>query len=128
MPSVHCVTPSLTKLTMMRGENCMEARVRVISRIAKTIETTVMMEVGITDRMTWATCGSAREGKSAYGTQALAPGTVPSIQDKRAPAHPSVTAIVNGRTRKPPRKLYMAWRTHNGSRICLIQFSIHLRV
>ena len=32
---------------MMRGENCMEASVSVISRMAKTMETTVMMEAAI---------------------------------------------------------------------------------
>jgi len=30
---------------MMRGENCIDASVSVISRIAKTIDTTVMIEV-----------------------------------------------------------------------------------
>src|SRR5450432_993536 len=58
-PSVHCVTWSLAKLTMMRGENCIDASVRVISRIAKTIETTVMMEEAIPPSMICATCGSA---------------------------------------------------------------------
>ena len=41
-PRVHCVTRSFEKLTMMRGENCIDAKVRVISRMAKTMETTVM--------------------------------------------------------------------------------------
>ena len=52
MPSVHCVTRSLAKLTMMRGENCIEASVSVISRIANTMETTVMMEAAMPARMT----------------------------------------------------------------------------
>jgi hypothetical protein len=47
IPSVHCVTRSLEKLTMMHGENCMEASVSVISSIAKTIETTVMIEAAM---------------------------------------------------------------------------------
>ena len=47
MPRVHWVTRSWTKLTMMRGENCMEASVRVMSMMAKTMETTVMMEAAI---------------------------------------------------------------------------------
>ena len=53
--SKHCVTPSRTKLTMIRGENCIEASVSVISRIAKTIDTTVMREAAIPARMTCAT-------------------------------------------------------------------------
>ncbi len=59
MPSVHCVTRSRAKLTMMRGENCIEASVSVISRMAKTMDTTVMMEAAMPARMTCATCGSA---------------------------------------------------------------------
>ena len=43
---------SLTKLTMIRGENCMDANVSVISRIAKTIETTVMIEAAMPPRIT----------------------------------------------------------------------------
>ena len=39
---------------MMRGENCMEASVSVISNIAKTIETTVMIEVAMLARITCA--------------------------------------------------------------------------
>src|ERR1017187_10170222 len=52
MPSVHWVTRSFVKLTIMRGENCMEARASVINRMAKTIDTTVIMEVAISPRMT----------------------------------------------------------------------------
>ncbi len=52
MPSVHCVTRSLAKLTMMRGENCIEAKVSVISRIANTMETTVMIEPAMPARIT----------------------------------------------------------------------------
>ena len=58
MPSVHCVTRSRTKLTRMRGENCIEASVSVISRIAKTIDTTVMIEPAMPERIAKATCGS----------------------------------------------------------------------
>jgi hypothetical protein len=47
IPSVHCVTRSLEKLTMMRGENCIDARVSVISRMANTMDTTVMMEAAM---------------------------------------------------------------------------------
>ena len=65
IPSVHCVTRSLEKLTMMRGENCMEASVSVISRMANTMDTTVMMEAAMPARMTWATCGSACDGNRA---------------------------------------------------------------
>src|SRR5208282_4541556 len=64
MPSVHCVTRSRTKLTMMRGENCIDARVRVINKMANTIDTTVMMEVAMSPKITCATCGSACEGKT----------------------------------------------------------------
>ena len=42
----------------MRGENWVEASVSVISRMAKTMETTVMIEVAMALRITWATCGS----------------------------------------------------------------------
>src|ERR1035438_5813588 len=54
-PSVHCVTRSLAKLTMIRGENCIEASVSVINRIANTMETTVIIEAAMPARMTWAT-------------------------------------------------------------------------
>jgi hypothetical protein len=40
---------------MMRGENCIEANVSVMSKIAKTIDTTVIMEAAMPPRMTWAT-------------------------------------------------------------------------
>src|SRR5664280_2684546 len=69
IPSVHCVTRSLEKLTMMRGENCIDARVSVISSMANTIDTTVMIEAAMPAKMTWATCGSACEGKRTVGTQ-----------------------------------------------------------
>jgi len=45
------VVRSLTKLTRIRGENCVEASVRVISRIANTIDTTVMIDVAMLLRM-----------------------------------------------------------------------------
>src|ERR1039458_9259961 len=114
MPSVHCVTRSREKLTMMRGENCMDASVSVINRMANTMDTTVMMEVAMPARMTWATCGSAWEGKRMVGTQALTAGYVSSNHDKSAPAHPRASAMVSGRIKKPPRRLYMAWRSFNG--------------
>jgi hypothetical protein len=43
------------KLIRIRGENCVDARVRVIKRIAKTIATTVMIDVAMSVRMAWAT-------------------------------------------------------------------------
>ena len=55
MPSVHCVLLSRTKLTRMRGENWVEASVSVISRIAKTIDTTVMIELAMPARIVSAT-------------------------------------------------------------------------
>src|ERR1035437_1007298 len=96
MPRVHCVTRSLEKLTMMRGENCMEASVSVISRMANTMETTVMMEAAMPPRMTWATCGSAWEGKIALGTQALRAGKASSHSDSSAPMQPSTIAMDSG--------------------------------
>src|SRR5580700_9623061 len=89
MPRVHCVTRSCTKLTMMREENCMEASVRVISMMAKTIETTVIMEAAMPARITCATCGSARETNSTPGVQSRRTGKDSSIADSAAPAQPS---------------------------------------
>src|ERR1035441_2175093 len=114
IPSVHWVTRSLEKLTMMRGENCMDARVSVISRMANTMDTTVMMEAAIPARMTWATCGSACEGNKDVGTQALAAGNSSSNHDRNAPAQPNATAMVSGGIKTPPRRLYIAWRSING--------------
>src|SRR5579863_3561146 len=94
MPSVHCVTRSLAKLRMIRGENCMDASVRVISRMAKTMDTTVMMDAAMPARITCATCGSACEGNSALGTQALTPGASSSIHDNNVPAHPNTSAMI----------------------------------
>src|ERR1035438_8051497 len=51
IPSVHWVTRSLTKLRSIRGENCIDASVKVISRIAKTIDTTVMIDAAMVARM-----------------------------------------------------------------------------
>src|SRR5580693_9119836 len=82
MPSVHCVTRSRAKLTMMRGENCIDARVSVISRMANTMETTVMIEAAMPARITWATCGSACEGNKTVGTQALLAGNSSSNHDR----------------------------------------------
>src|ERR1035441_7241640 len=123
-PSVRCVTRSLEKLTMMRGENCIDARVSVISRMANTIDTTVIMEAAMPARMTWATCGSACEGNRAVGTQALAAGNSSSSHDRHAPAPPSVSAMISGRIRKPPRRLYVAWRNINGRLLVTISSSV----
>jgi hypothetical protein len=108
MPSVRWITRSRAKLTMMRGENCIEVGVSVISK-AKTIETTVIIEPAIPARMTWATCGSAREGNKTFGTQVLRTGTASSSAERSAPADPSVSAMMSGRTRKLPRRLYITW-------------------
>ena len=89
IPSVHCVTRSREKLTMMRGENCIDARVSVISRMANTIDTTVMMEAAMPARMTWATCGSACEGNRVEGTQALTAGYSSSNHDRRRQRNPA---------------------------------------
>src|SRR5579864_4084382 len=125
IPSVHCVTRSLEKLTMMRGENCIDAKVSVISRMAKTMDTTVMMDPAMPARITWATCGSAWEGNRTVGTQALAAGYSSSSHDRNAPAQPSVTAIMSGRIKKPPRRLYMAWRRIRG-RLLLMALSVQV--
>src|ERR1035438_5537511 len=55
MPSVHWVTRSREKLTMIRGENCMDASVSVINRMANTMDTEPMMEAAMPARITWAT-------------------------------------------------------------------------
>src|ERR1035441_3154345 len=123
IPRVHCVTRSREKLTMILGENCIDARVRVISRMAKTIDTTVMMEPAMPARMTWATCGSACEGNRVDGTQALKAGYSSSNHDSSAPAQPSDRAMVSGRIKKPPRRLYMAWRSISG-RLLLTALSL----
>ncbi len=101
---------SLTKLIRIRGENCVEASVSVISSIAKTIDTTVMIEVAMLPRIAWATPGSSCEGKRTFGIQALIPGADSSKDESTAPAIPKATAMANGRMRKPPRSAYItAW-------------------
>ena len=51
MPSIHRVTRSLTKLNRIRGEKTIiDASVSVIKRMAKTIETTVMMEAAMSGK------------------------------------------------------------------------------
>ena len=87
----------------MRGENCVEANVSVISRMAKTMETTVMIDVAIALRITCATCGSCRDGNSVVGTHALSTGACSSSEDNTPPTMPSANAMTNGRIRKPPR-------------------------
>ena len=87
----------------MRGENCVEASVSVISRMANTIDTTVMIEVAMLLRITCATAGSSCEGKSVVGIQALTPGHDSSSDESTAPTAPRITAMTSGRTRKPPR-------------------------
>ena len=103
MPSVHWVVRSRAKLMRMRGENCIEASVSVIRRMAKTIDTTVIVDVAITPRIDCTTPGSSWEGNSVRGTQMEASGTVSSIVDSAAPAVPSTSASSAGRIRKPPR-------------------------
>jgi hypothetical protein len=41
----------LTKLKRIRGENCIDASVSVIRRMAKTIDTTVMIDAAIVARI-----------------------------------------------------------------------------
>src|SRR6516164_2148586 len=94
-PSVHCVVRSLTKLIKMRGENCVDARVRVIRRIANTIDTTVIIEVATLLRIICATPGSSRDGKSVCGIQALISGVDSS----------------NERAQRPQRRRLQRWPT-----------------
>jgi len=83
-PSVPCVVRSRTKLIRMRGENCVDASVSVISRIANTIDTTVMIEVAMLLRMTCATPGSWCEGNRVLGIQALIPNCLFQRRQHRA--------------------------------------------
>jgi hypothetical protein len=71
------------------GENCVEASVSVISRIAKTIETPVIVEVAMLVRMACATWGATCEGNSACGTNQRIAGNCSSKADMAAPAVPS---------------------------------------
>lgn len=107
---------SLTKLIRMRGENCVDASVSVIRRIANTIDTTVIIEVAMLLRMTCATPGSSCEGKRVLGIQALTSGIDSSSDESTAPAAPRIMAMVNGRMRKPPRSAYIAERKRTGKR------------
>jgi hypothetical protein len=100
----------------MRGENCVDASVSVINKIANTIDTTVIIEVAMLPRITCATAGSSWEGKRVFGIQALIPGNDSSSAESNAPAAPRIKAIANGRTRKPPRSAYIAERKRMGSR------------
>jgi len=59
--------------------------------------------------------GSACEGNRTVGTQALTTGNPSSSHDRNAPTQPSASAIVSGRIKKPPRRLYIAWRITSGS-------------
>src|ERR1019366_9563686 len=90
-----------------------------------TIDTTVMMEAAMPARMTWATCGSACEGNRMVGTHVLVTGNSSSSHDRNAPAQPSATAMVRGRIKKPPRRLYIAWRSVNG-RLFLMALSVQV--
>jgi hypothetical protein len=74
---------------MMRGGNCIEASVSVISRMANTIDTTVIIEVAIVVRIAWATWGSACEGNKTVGATMLRAGTASSSAERSAPADPS---------------------------------------
>ena len=105
---------SLTKLIRMRGENCVDASVRVISKIANTMDTTVMIEVAMLLRITWATAGSSCEGKRVVGIQALIAGVDSSSEERKAPVAPRVKAMTNGRIRKPPRSAYITERNRIG--------------
>src|SRR6516162_9694828 len=100
----------------MRGENCVDARVRVIRRIANTIDTTVIIEVATLLRIICATPGSSCEGKRVFGIQALISGVDSSSDESTAPIAPKTTAMTKGRIRKPPRSAYIAERNTTGRR------------
>ncbi len=106
MPRVCWVTLSRTKLIMMRGENCVDASVNVINRMANTIDTTVIMAVAILLSTSWATAGSCVVGKSMVGIQCRMFGYHSSKVDKYIPAAPINKAITNGRIRNPTRKSF----------------------
>jgi len=89
--------------------------VSVISMIANTIDTTVMIEVAMLLRIICATPGSSREGKRIFGTHALIAGAASSSHDSTAPAVPRNRAIIKGRIRNPPRRAYIAERKSAGS-------------
>src|ERR1035437_1423964 len=98
------------KLVMIRGENCIEAKVSVISRIAKTIETTVIMADAMVLKMSRAMSGSDLDGNRIVGIQAFIGGTHSSKCDNKAPATPRAMAKIRGRTKNPPRSLYLICR------------------
>ena len=98
----------------MRGENCVDASVSVISRMANTIDTTVMIEVAMLARITCATPGSWRDGNSTLGIHAPIAGRDFSSEESTAPTIPKITAMSSGRMRKPPRSAYIAERKRTG--------------
>ena len=57
------------------------------------------------------------------GTQALKAGNDSSNHDRSAPVQPSVSAMASGRTKNPPRRLYMTWRNSNDSRLLTVSRS-----
>jgi hypothetical protein len=100
----------------IRGENCVDASVSVISRMANTIDTTVMIEVAMLERITCATPGSWRDGNRTLGIHAPICGRASSSEENTAPAIPKITAMTSGRMRKPPRSAYIAERKRTGRR------------
>lgn len=104
---------------------------RVISNIANTIDTTVIIEVAMLLRMICATPGSCCDGNSTVGIQLLTSLNDSSKDESKAPTVPSTSAIVSGRMRKPPRKAYSAERNSDGRRsnmlnthllVCKVEF------
>src|SRR5271166_945858 len=95
--------------------------------MANTIETTVIVEVAMLVRMACATCGSACEGNSASGTNERISGKRSSNAEIVAPATPRAITIRNGRTRKPPRKLYATDWYRIGSRLSILYFPRRVR-
>src|SRR5262249_11835082 len=85
------------------------------------MDTTVMVDVAITLRIAWATCGSCRDGNKTLGIQALISGAASSAAERIAPAAPRTIAMSRGRIRKPPRSAYIPDRINVGSRRCIIR-------
>ncbi len=63
-------------------------------------------------------------GKERGGTKSEKPGINSSSNDKIAPAQPMVSAMISGRTRNPPRRLYAICRITNGMRLSKVRGAV----
>jgi len=92
---------------MMRGENCMEASVSVISNIAKNDRDHGHDRGRDASQMTCATCGSEMKMERAPSERnQKTRGLTLRGMNSTAPKQPSVSVMIRGRTRNPPRRLY----------------------